>query len=188
VAQLAYDSLLCHKNKNYMADSPDHLTALIEKLAHIFYEVVPVQYRTYCSFTSEIIAKVLAHHGLPCRRVPCQMWYTQSDHIYVIGFLGKNTPAKWDGHVVCCVGNLLIDAATHHFEREFGLSVPSVIVTPMFEFPTPALAHINVNTTDAIWWQPPPEGVDTTPPEEPQALVAQYADALIHRLNSAVQP
>lgn len=161
--------------------------ALIDKLAHSFYEVVPHQYRTYCSFTSQIIQQVLVHFDVPCKRVPCQIWYTQPDHIYVIGFLGKDTPQKWDGHVVCCTDHLLIDAATHHFERDFGLQVPWTVVTPLFEFPTPALAHTNISATDAIWWQPPPAQTDTPPPLEPQALVDQYATELIQRLE-AVQP
>ena len=158
--------------------------ALIERLANSFYTVVPEQYRTYCSFTSQIIQEVLTHYGAPCQLVSCQIWYTQPNHIYVIGFLGKDTPSKWDGHVVCCCDHILIDAATHHFEREFGLKVPSVMVSAMFEFPTPALAQTNINATDAIWWQPPPEGIDTSPPEEPLDLVMQYAEALIHKLDS----
>lgn len=157
---------------------------LIEKLAHSFYQVVPEEYRTYCSLTSAIIEQVLTHFGVPCKREPCQIWYTKPDHIYVIGFLGKSDPAKWDGHVVCCADGLLMDAAIHHFERDFGLTVPWVITTPMFAFPTPALAHMNINGTDAIWWHTPPENADTTPPQTPQELLANYAQALIRQIGS----
>jgi hypothetical protein len=153
--------------------------ALINQLARCFYTVVPEQYRTYCAFTSEIIEKVLTQLGVPCERVACQIWYTQPDHIYVIGFLGKNAPQKWDGHIVCCADGHLIDAALHHFEKEFGLPVPWMITTPMLSFPTPALAHVSMNGTDAIWWQPPPEGIDLQPPPEPADLTQQYADALL---------
>lgn len=155
---------------------------LIQKLAQSFYEVVPEQYKTYCAFTSEIIEKVLRHFGLSCERLPCQIWYTQPEHIYVVGFLGTSTPGKWDGHVVCSADNILIDAATHHFEREFGLKVPWLVVAPRFTFPTPALAHASMNKPDAIWWQPPPMHADTTLPEQPQALVNPYSQALIQRL------
>ena len=157
--------------------------ALIDKLAHSFYEVVPHQYRTYCSFTSQIIQQVLVHFDVPCKRVPCQIWYTQPDHIYVIGFLGKDTPQKWDGHVVCCTDTLLIDAATHHFAKDFGLAVPSFVVTPRFTFPTTALAQTHINAEDTLWWHHPPEHADTTLPTEPQALVREYTQALIHRLS-----
>lgn len=161
--------------------------ALIEKLAHRFYEVVPEQYRTYCSFTSKIVQEVLQHFCVPCRRVPCQVWYTAPGHIYVIGFLGKDTPGKWDGHVVCCTDHLLIDTATHHFARDFGLAVPQLVVTSLFEFPTTAIAQMAVNATDSLWWHPPPEGVDPTPTEEPQELVDQYAAELVRRLAGEMQ-
>lgn len=163
-------------------------TALIERLAHHFYQVVPSQYKTYCAFTSQIVQKVLVHFGVPCERVPCQIWYVKPDHIYVIGFLGKNEPHKWDGHVVCCAQNILIDTATHHFEREFDLKVPWVVITRMFEFPTTSMAHMNVNATDTLWWQPPPHGVDATPPEEPRDLVEAFAGQLIHVLESSTPP
>ena len=156
---------------------------LIHQLAHCFYKVVPEEYRTYCAFTSEIIQKALTHFGVTCERVPCQIWYTRPDHIYVIGFLGKETASKWDGHVVCCAEGVVIDAAIHHFEREFGLAVPWMVTVPMLSFPTPALAQMNMSITDAIWWQPPPEGAHTSLPDEPQALVQQYAEALIKALS-----
>jgi hypothetical protein len=162
--------------------------ALINQLAHGFYRVVPEQYRTYCAFTTEIIQKVLHRLSVPCERVPCQILYTQPDHIYVIGFLGKHDPAKWDGHIVCCAGGILIDAALHHFEQEFGLQVPWMITTPMLNFPTSALAHVSMNSSDAIWWQSPPAGVATQPPSEPQDLVQQYADALIIALTPSLHP
>jgi hypothetical protein len=162
--------------------APHSSAELIQKLAQSFYEVVPEQYKTYCAFTSEVIEKVLGHFGLRCERLPCQIWYTQPDHIYVVGFLGSNTPGKWDGHVVCSANNILIDAATHHFEREFGLPVPWVVVAPKFTFPTPTLAHASMKSPDAIWWQAPPANADTTLPVQPQDLVNQYSQALIQRL------
>ena len=161
---------------------------LINQLARAFYEVVPTDYRTYCSFTSQIVAQVLEHFGVPCQRVPCQLWYCQPHHIYVVGFLGPGNPAynpeKWDGHVVCCADHILIDAATHHFEREFKLPVPWVVTTPMFGFPTPALARASLGEHDVLLWQPPPAHADTRLPEEPQDLVARWAQALIERLQA----
>lgn len=161
---------------------------LISQLAREFYAVVPTDYKTYCSLTSHIVQKVLEHFGVPCERVPCQLWYCQPQNIYVLGFLGPNNPAyspdKWDGHVVCCADHILIDTATHHFEREFGLPVPWVVTTPMFGFPTPALARVSLGAQDALLWQSPPAHADTRLPDEPQDLVARYAQDLIERLQA----
>lgn len=162
-------------------------TACIEQLAGCFYEVVPAQYSTYCSFTTQVVQGVLQHFGIACERVPCQIWYCQPKHSYVIGFLGRTdaalTPHKWDGHVVCCTDTLLIDAATHHFAKDFGLAVPSFVVTPRFTFPTTALAHTHINAEDTLWWHHPPQHADTTLPAEPQALVRELTQALIQRLS-----
>lgn len=159
---------------------------LVEKLARAFYTVVPPELKTYCAFTSAVVQKVLQHHGAACKLVPCQIWYSQPGHDYVIGFLGRNspqqTPHKWDGHVVCCTDDWLVDTATHHFQREFGLSVPSVVVAPLFTFPTTALAHKRINEVDALWWHAPPVHADTRLPEEPLELVNQHAQALIAHL------
>ncbi len=161
---------------------PAH-AALMQRLAGIFYHIVPETYRTYCSFTSDIIQSVLRHFGIPCKRVPCQLWYTRPDHIYIIGFLGKEIPGKWDGHVVCCTDdNILVDAATHNFARDFGLAVPWLVMTKMFEFPTAAIAHRALSSTDALWWHPPPQGIDARPPQEPTELVEKFAIQLITEL------
>lgn len=156
--------------------------ALLNRLAHCFYEVVDPKYQTFCSLTSQIIKTTLDHFGVPCTRVPCQLWYTQPNHVYVIGFLGKSEPGKWDGHVVCRAGKMVIDAATHHFQKEFGFQVPSLIMTPALCIPSVTFAHITTNSVDPISWQAPPPGVDATPPDEPAELVNEYVQKLVARL------
>lgn len=160
----------------------DH-TAIVEKLAHAFYKVVPENYKTYCAFTSQVLEQVLNHFGVPCQRVPCQVWYTEPQKINVIGFLGQSNHGKWDGHIVCCTNQLLIDTALHHFEREFGAKAPWVAVARLFEFPSTAIAHLPLDASNSIWWHHPPEGAMVTPPQEPQDLVDQYAGALIQTLS-----
>ena len=148
-----------------------------------FYEVVPLSYATYCSFTSRIAKAVLEHFGLACALESCQIWYCKPDQTYVIGFLGRIATGKWDGHVVCRSGNWLMDTAIHHFAKEFGLNVPKVVVVPCFEFPTQAIAKWDVSDTDRVWWHHPPQGVDALPPEEPQALIDKYVQQLIDKVS-----
>ena len=163
-----------------------HLTELIDAVAHQFYDVVPQRYATYCSFTSRIVQAVLAHFEVHSALVPCQILYCKPDHTYVIGFLGQSNPGKWDGHVVCRADNWLIDTAVYHFEKMFQLSVPKVLTVPCFEFPTQVIARCYQSDTDSIWWQQPPAGVNATPPEEPQDMVASYAKALIQKVEQAL--
>ena len=163
--------------------SPTHI---VHRLAQCFYEVVPSHYKTYCSFTSKITQIALTQLGIDCHQLPCQIWYSEPGHHYVVGFLGPNNPhhnpAKWDGHVVCCTETLLVDTATHHFQREFKLSAPDVAVASLFGISSTALAQLRLTETDALWWHEPPVNVDTRLPEEPLELAQQYAQALIARL------
>jgi hypothetical protein len=161
--------------------TPDELLVL-NRLGTHFYAVVAPEYRTYCAFTSRIAKAVLDHYGVPCELQPCQMLYSRPDHIHVVGFLGQQHAGKWDGHVVCRVGNWLLDTALHHFEREFQCAVPWVVAIPRFSFPTQALAKWQISATDCIWWQQPPQGMDPQPPHQPESMVSAYADRLIERI------
>ena len=158
---------------------------LLQALGRHFYEVVPLKYATYCSFTSRIAKAVLVHFGLPCELQPCQIWYCQPDHTYVIGFLGRPAKGKWDGHVVCRSGQWLLDTSIHHFAKEFDLPVPYVVSSACFEFPTQALSKWDVNASDRVWWHHPPQGADVMPPEEPQEIIDGYAAKLIEKLKTA---
>ena len=166
-----------------------HIAPLLDRLARSFYEVVPHEYKTYCSLTARIAQRVLQRFGIACECVPCQVWYSQPHHHYVIGFLGpqnpNHNPGKWDGHVVCCTDRWLLDTATHHFQREFGLTAPDVVLTPLFAIPSTALAYLQLQDSNALWWHTPPMQADTQAPEEPPALVERYAQALIERLEAA---
>lgn len=161
------------------------LVPLLHDVGLHLYEVVPPHYATYCSFTSRIVKSVLSHFGLACELVPCQIWYCQPAQSYVIGFLGRPAPGKWDGHVVCRADNWIVDAAIHHFTKHFELDVPKVVVAACFEFPTQAIAKWDVSGTDRVWWHPPPAGVEAVVPEEPLDLIEGYAQGLIERLESA---
>ena len=161
------------------------LLPLLQDVGTHLYEVVSPEYATYCSYTSRIVKSVLAHFGQASELVPCQIWYCQPGHTYVIGFLGRPAPGKWDGHVVCQAGNWIVDTAVQHFSKHFGLAVPKVVVAPCFDFPTLAIAKWDVSDTDRVWWHPPPIEADAVVPEEPVNLIEEYARQLIARLELA---
>src|SRR5687767_9250888 len=98
-----------------------------------FYKIVPLEYRTFCSLTSRISKSVLSHFGVKADLLPCQIWLVTPEQNFVVGFVGKAPdPKKWDGHVVCGAGDFIIDAALHHFTREFDLNVPLIAAAPRF--------------------------------------------------------
>jgi hypothetical protein len=158
---------------------------ILTALGNLFYETVPQNLRTYCSLTSEISKRVLQHFKVEATVVPCQLWCATSDHNYAIGFVG-NAPVenKWDGHVICAAKDWFIDAAVHHIQAQFGISVPQVVVAHKFLVPTQAISRLNLNDSQTLWWYQPPPGADTSPPENPQELVSDYASQLIERLQA----
>jgi hypothetical protein len=181
----------CPAAGKFWGDDMKELTAaqqsILGALGHAYYEVVPLNLRTYCSLTSEISKNVLAHFGIEARCMPCQVWCTVPDQNFVVGFVGNSAKdGKWDGHAICSAGNWFIDTALHHFKVDFNLEVPAVAYAPRFDLPTQAISRVDLNPTHSFWWHHPPQGVDTTLPQNPPELVAQYAAQLIERLGACV--
>ena len=155
----------------------------LQALADAFYEVVPLELRTYCALTSAISKAVLDHFAIPASIVPCQLWCATPTDNYVIGFVGNNkTEGKWDGHAICMAANWLIDTALHHLQREFQIPVPPVVVLEAFAIPTQIISRANLSNHHTIWWHTPPQGAHTVPPENPPSLVSEYAVELIAKM------
>lgn len=156
---------------------------VLSLLAHRFFDEVPASLKTYCAVSSAICQTVLRRFDIAAELQPCQIWHVDGTRSHVIGFLGRpQKPHCWDGHVVCRAGDHLLDAATQHFQVQFGLVVPWVTVVPMFELPTQALARSELAGGAQLWWLRAPPGMDATPPHEPDELVQDHAERLIARL------
>jgi hypothetical protein len=160
--------------------------ALVNSLVTRFYDVVPHEYKTFCAFTARITQSVLMHFGIDARLLPCQVWLVTDKQNYVVGFLGESSPGKWNGHVVCSAGGVIVDAALKHFETEFGLIVPNVISTPCFNVPTQVISRCDLGAGARLWWHYPPTtaGIDPHIPDQRQDLVNRYAAQLIEHLEN----
>lgn len=158
---------------------------IVQALAQHYYEAVPLEFRTYCSFTSEVSQRVLQHFGINAQRVACQAWCKVSEQRYAFGFVGNATrDDKWDGHVICVAGDYFVDTAIQHFQTEFGVKVPNVAMARRFCFPTQLIGGMDLAENKALWWLHPPSGFDLHPPENPSEMVEEYAARLIQRIRS----
>ena len=154
-------------------------------LSGLFYRVVPLEFRTYCSLTTAISRAVLSELGIKSKAVPCQLWCATEDHNFVVGFLGKKEQVgKWDGHVICSTGGWFIDAALHHFASDFGIEVPSVAVVRRFTAQTQVIGRLDLKDQKTLWWHSPPVDARSRAPKEPQELVSEYAKKLVRELES----
>jgi len=177
------------KVEETMAPKFESEQALVDALAHAYYQVVDTQYRIACTLTASVSCAVLRHFGMEVQLEPCQVWYSYPHHNYVIGFVG-NAPqeGKWDGHLVCTSGKLLIDASLFHFNKEFGLEVPWVAAVQRIPVPSQMLARHELSDDSTLKWLYPPPGSDTRYPEVPQGLVQELAGSLIERLATTIPP
>ena len=159
----------------------------VKTLANVFYQVVPLNLRTYCHLTAEISKTVLQDFGISATVVPCQLLCATSDHNYAIGFVG-NPPkdGKWDGHAICVAGDWFIDTAISHLQIQFGIDVPPVAFAPSFTVPTQVIGRINCSERQCLWWYHPPQGADTRMPEEPASLISEYSSQLIGKLSETI--
>lgn len=150
--------------------------------ATAFYDVVPVEFKTYCSLTAEISRRTLACFGIDAKVIPCQAWYAGPNGNFVVGFFKKSSPEQWAGHAICVTGDWLIDAALHHFRKEVGIEVPDIVAKKVFGIPSNVIARFDVSAQERIWWVHAPQGVDTSIPNEPADLIERYSDALALRM------
>lgn len=158
---------------------------IVRELALAFFQVVPRAYATHCALASRIAVDVLDHFGVTADLLPCQLWHQSRDGNHVIGFLGNRPDkGKWDGHVVCATGTMLLDAAIRGLHRDFGLDVPQVVVAPLFNAPSHVIARRNLNHDDTLWWHNVPYGADPTPPHAPDSLIRENVARLVAALEA----
>lgn len=155
-----------------------------QALSEDLFEVVPTRYETFCPLVSRIAADVFRRFNIPANLLPCQLWQASDGGNHVIGFMGNAVPDKWDGHVVCVTGSLLVDAAVRGLTRDFNFAVPAVAVVERFNAPSHAIARMDLEGSRRLWWFNPPYGFDTTPPLQPVEMINEYAGLLAARIQA----
>jgi len=161
---------------------------LIAQVGAEFFNVLPGDYKTYCSLTARICQFALQCLGVRSELKPCQLWHLGPSTNFVIGFAGhEKREGKWDGHVVCASGEFIVDATVSHIARAFGLSVPDVIVGRRFEVPSRIFCRARLSDTESLMWVEPPRKFNPVPPVQPQAIIEQYGKLLADRVRCGFQ-
>jgi len=160
----------------------------VDALRLAFYEVVPKELRTFCALTSRISSTVLTKLGIQNELLPCQLWYTSQTQNFVVGFLNKTeeTP-EWNGHVVCRVGNVIIDTATQNLEVKLKVPVPWVVVAGRFLVTTQLIARARLENEAMLEWFYPPPNALVQPPDEPQEIIDRYSALLFDRISNSIE-
>ena len=156
--------------------------SILSELSKVYYRIIPRDYLTYCSLTAEISVSVLQHFGIAAHLVPCQVWLAGPDKNLIVGFTQVKMPGKWDGHVVCVAQDWLIDAATHHFKKDFGVDVPDLILARRFPISSSAISRYDLDQNTRLWWLNPPPAADTRLPPSASEVVKNMSQMLIREL------
>ena len=165
----------------------DEENRIVDQLRLGFYELVPLELRTFCSLTSRISHEVLNRFAIRNELMPCQLWYSNQTQNYVVGFLSnQESSAEWNGHVVCRAGNVIIDTATQNLEVKLGVVVPWVVVARRFLVTSQLIARAKLADNAMLEWFYPPVGAYTQPPDEPQDIVQKYANLLVERISQSI--
>lgn len=159
---------------------------VFRNLSTLFYRCVPERFKTYCAFTSEISASVLRRFGIAAEVRPCQLSFTNGTNTTLIGFIESVPQKQWNGHAICVGDGFLIDTAMSHIKK-YADGVPDCLYTKLAPWYSSAIAGFTLDKTSVkmLWWLPPPEGFDPTPPKEPTELIEHYSELLIAELHKS---
>ncbi|HTR01339.1 MAG TPA: hypothetical protein VMH83_15175 [Candidatus Acidoferrum sp.] len=153
-------------------------------LGNAFYDVVPEKYRTYCALTSQISQQALKYFGIESTVVACEVWYVSSTGNFVVGNHATPSSEKWPGHAICLAEDWLIDAALHHFKRQFELEVPDLVVKKTFGIDSNVIGRFDAGPQDRIWWHRLPHTIVMKIPQEPEDIVSRCALDLANEVES----
>lgn len=146
-------------------------------LGKAYFQVVPVEYKTFCAFTAQTTSLALQELGFSAQLLLCQVLYGHPKGTLAVGFTDNEQPGKWNGHVVCTCEGWLIDAATSHL-RAAEPQVPDLVITRLLPPWSSALAKVSMDEQRSILWLRPPPGAWQPMPAEPTELLKKEGSAL----------
>lgn len=159
---------------------------IFQILGNTFYDVVPVELRTYCALNSKICQGALQHLKIDATVSPCEVWYADAEQNFVLGLVQKALPDQWPGHAICMTDGWLIDTALHTFKREFNVNVPRVVVARTFGVTSNVIARLSLGAAERLWWVHPHRDVVMEIPDEPADVVMKYSLELAQRIEAAL--
>ena len=157
---------------------------LLKKSSDVFYDVVPEKYKTYCVLVSSIAKFAIQANGLNAKLTACQVWYTNAETNYAIGFTGVDKPGKWDGHVICSSNGYFIDPSTSQLKIKDS-EVPEIVFGPLMPKFSTVLARYSIDRERSVWWHKVSKlrSMEAIP-TEPHELVSSYGKLLAERIQA----
>ncbi len=142
----------------------DEENQILQRVVEEFYVALPPALQVHSLFATHVLSNTLHRFGIRTRVLPCRLWCSSLQpplphpREVVGGLVNYGNPEKWNGHVVCLVGDWLVDAALYHLNPAFNYEVPKIIARRIHR-PEPGMyTSYRLNrTTEFIWYRLPPK-------------------------------
>lgn len=163
----------------------DEERRILRLVVEEYYSALPPALQVHSLFATHILSHTLHRFGIRTRVLPCRLWCSSlqpsvsSHRDNVGGLVNYWNPEKWNGHVVCLVGDWLVDAALYHLNPAFNYEVPKIIARRIVR-PEPGIyARYPLNrSTEFVWYRLPAKAAAVS--------VAGYEDFIDRFVNDLV--
>ena len=158
---------------------------ILQMVVKEFYVALPEVLKTYSLFSTHVVSKVLNHYGVKTRVIPARLWCSnlKTEKEFVGGCFNFEDAEKWNGHVICLVGDWLVDAAIYHLNPTFGYQVPKIIAQRIV-YPEPQIyTRYRLNKRTEFIWYRLPANSPTIPLAGYEDFMQRYLPTLIEHID-----
>ena len=158
---------------------------ILQMVVKEFYVALPESLKTYSLFSTHVISKALHHYGIKTRVIPARLWCSnlKTETEFVGGCFNFEDAEKWNGHVICLVGDWLVDAAIYHLNPTFGYQVPKIIAQRIV-YPEPQIyTRYRLNKKTEFVWYRLPANLPTIPLVGYEDFMHRYLPTLIGHID-----
>ena len=158
---------------------------ILQMVVKEFYVALPESLKTYSLFSTHVISKALHHYGIKTRVIPARLWCSnlKTEKEFVGGCFNFEDAEKWNGHVICLVGDWLVDAAIYHLNPTFGYQVPKIIAQRIV-YPEPQIyTRYRLNKKTEFVWYRLPANLPTIPLVGYEDFMHRYLPTLIGHID-----
>jgi hypothetical protein len=158
---------------------------ILQMVVKEFYVALPESLKTYSLFSIHVISKALHHYGIKTRVIPARLWCSnlKTGKEFVGGVLNFEEAEKWNGHVICLVGDWLVDAAIYHLNPTFGYQVPKIIAQRIVHPEPQIYTRYRLNKKTEFVWYRLPANLPTIPLAGYEDFMQRYLPTLIAHID-----
>lgn len=162
----------------------DEQRQILKLAVEEYYVSLPAALKVHSLFATHILSNTLHRFGIRTRVLPCRLWCSSlsQKRDTVGGFVNYYDREKWNGHVVCLVGDWLVDAALYHLNPLFNYEVPNIIARQIV-MPEPGIyARYPLNREMEFIWYRLPAAAPAVSVTSYEDFIDTYIDILFKHL------